>query len=124
MEINAALSQVQLSIVRSDLFENIPEQEFDWIVINPPYYPQDPRNEEEKAWFCGKDFEFFQELFKDLGQFMNQSSSAIMILCQDCDQEAIREIAGQHGFQMRVVLERRRWLEMNYIYRILPLSSS
>src|SRR6476620_8158278 len=35
---NSSQNKVDLEIIRSDLFNNIPEQQFDIIAINPPYY--------------------------------------------------------------------------------------
>ena len=124
MAINADSNQVEFSITKSDLFENIPKQIFDWVVINPPYYPRDPRNEEEKAWFCGKDFQFFQGLFKNLGEFINQNSRVILILSQDCEQETILKIASHHGFRFQKILEKRTWWEKNYIFQVLHQSNS
>ncbi len=42
LEKNALNNAVSIDIIHSDLFENIQNKTFDFIVINPPYYPKNP----------------------------------------------------------------------------------
>ena len=51
VELNAKENEVEVKTIFSDLFSAIPEQVFDYIIINPPYYPKRPKNIEEQAWF-------------------------------------------------------------------------
>src|SRR5687767_8536082 len=50
---NAEKNLVNIPVIESDLFASIPEKKFDIILNNPPYYPKDPTNPEEKAWYAG-----------------------------------------------------------------------
>ena len=43
--INKIGINVNINLIESDLFKNIPKQQFDFIVINPPYYQKDPETE-------------------------------------------------------------------------------
>ena len=47
---NANINQMFIKIVYSDLFDNIDKIQFDWIVINPPYYARKPESEQDLAW--------------------------------------------------------------------------
>ena len=64
VEANAKSNNLRISTYLSDLFDNIPTQPFDMILINPPYYRKAAMNESEMAWYCGEDFEYFNKLFK------------------------------------------------------------
>jgi release factor glutamine methyltransferase len=108
---NAELNGVTVKVVQSDLFESIEPQPFDWIAINPPYYPKAPETHEELAWYCGEDFEYFRKLFNQIGDYMNAKSSVIMVLSQACDIESIKKIAMQSGFTLELTRHRRAFFE-------------
>ena len=101
-----------------NLFTDIPTQQFDWIVINPPYYPRNPANESEHAWFCGEDFQYFQKLFSQLGNFISADNQVIMILSEDCQLAHIQALAGERNITMSQILRKRVWGEENFIFQL------
>lgn len=115
---NARLSNIAVKTILSDLFAEIAEQRFDWIIINPPYYPRNPTNESEHAWFCGEDFQYFQSLFSQLGNFINADNQVVMILSEDCQLAHIRTLAADRNITMSQILQKRVWGEENYIFRL------
>src|SRR5690606_36369730 len=78
-KLNATRNNVSIKVVHSDLFANI-SGTFDWIVINPPYYARNPKNESELAWHCGEDFEYFRRLFSQLGLHIHKDTLLVMVL--------------------------------------------
>ena len=116
-KLNADLNNVELKIVYSDLFENV-SQQIDYIIINPPYYPKDPTNAAEKAWFCGENFEYFEKLFLQLGNHVTSASLVFMILSEDCELEKIKSIAKKRGFSFELEQQKTRQGEDNYIFRV------
>lgn len=118
LEQNAAALQLPVAVLRSNLFEKIPPQTFDYIIINPPYYPKKAETEEQMAWFCGADFEYFHALFKSLGSFMQRNTTVLLSLSEDCDIERIRTIAREHNFNLNLYRKRRILWEQNYIFRV------
>ena len=113
----AALKNKQdLNIINSDLFDKISDPSFDYIIINPPYYPQTPKNVKEQAWFCGKDFEYFKKLFQELSQ--RQDKTVLMILSEDCNIDKIKNIASQNKLQLDIEQERNKLTERNFIYKV------
>lgn len=115
---NAHMNHATVKTIHSDLFANIPDQRFDWIVINPPYYPRNPANESEHAWFCGEDFQYFHKLFSQLGNFISTDNQVIMILSEDCQIERIKALAGENKIAMSPILQKRVWGEGNFIFRL------
>jgi len=117
-KLNADRNNVILKIIHSDLFEKIEPVPFDYILINPPYYPKTPANDAEKAWFCGADFEYFHRLFPALPHYFSPNSHVYMILSEDCEVKKIRTIAASNQLRLTPVYENKKWGEVTYIYRI------
>jgi release factor glutamine methyltransferase len=86
--------------------------------VNPPYYPRNPANEAENAWYCGAHFEYFTQLFAQLSSFMHAASTVLMVLSEDCDLARITGIAAQHGCRTEQLLKEKTGGEWNYIYQI------
>lgn len=115
---NGKRNSVSVKSIVSDLFSDIPKQEFDLIIINPPYYPKNPTNDSEKAWYCGENFEYFSQLFSQLGAYIGPQSKVYMILSEDCEIQKIKEIAAKFRFVFALIIEKRKWGELNYIFQI------
>lgn len=115
---NAGENQVLIHTVKSDLFDKIDPDTFDLILINPPYYPKTPKSIEERAWFCGEEFEYFQKLFKQLSHSKNKASDILMILSEDCQISKIMSIAKKHNLQGRKIFTKTVKSEENYVYQI------
>jgi release factor glutamine methyltransferase len=118
-EANALQAGVSLTILHSDLFDRIPLQKFDWIIINPPYYARKIETEEQLAWYCGEDFQYFKKLFSQLKSFTHPNTNTVMVLSLDCNKDKIHEIASQHKFKFQLLLEKNVLLDgKNFIYQI------
>ena len=115
---NSDQNNVKLEIILSDLFANIPEQSFDIIAINPPYYKKQPQTMADHAWYCGEDGEYFQQLFAKLGKYIHNNSIVLMVLSEECDIKMISEIASGHNFYMQKKFTKKSAWEYLYIYQI------
>ena len=118
---NASKNNLKLKIIHSDLFDNLKNQAFDYIIINPPYYPKKAKNIKEQAWFCGENFEYFEKLFRQLPNYLSAENHCFMILSQDCEIEKIKAIALKNAIAFELVSERKRLVETNYIFKIASL---
>lgn len=116
---NARLNSVRLSILHSDLFLHIPEQQFDIIAINPPFYKKNPQDAKDYAWYAGKNGEYFESLFGDLDRFIHPGSQVFMVLFEGCDLQMILDSAARHHFRMDRVHTHRNLLEKIFIYKIM-----
>lgn len=115
---NAEANQLSIKVIESNLFSAIDKLVFDYIVINPPYYPKSPKNAEEKAWYCGENFEYFDSLFQYLPRFINSNSRVLMILSEDCAINKIQSIAQKKGIEFKEVYRKRKWGERNFIFSL------
>ena len=101
----------------SNLFDAIEEKQFDYIIINPPYYPKTAKNDKQRAWFCGENFEYFEKLFKQLPYYVG-NTEVLMILSEDCNLDKISSIARQYNLKFKKILEKKVMTEKNFIYKI------
>lgn len=108
---NAEANGLSLRVWESDLFDHVPAQTFDYLLINPPYYPRQPRNAAEYAFFAGENFGYFEKLFRQLPDYIHADSKVWMVFSEDCDMEKIEGIAARYGFNLSVVYARKKWGE-------------
>ena len=111
-------NHLKVDVIDSDLFKNLKNKSFDYIIINPPYYPKKAKNVKEKAWFCGEDFEYFKGLFNQLPNFMTNHNQVNMILSEDCQIEIITSIASLNNLKLTSVYEISKMGETNNIFEI------
>jgi release factor glutamine methyltransferase len=117
-KLNAKKNEVEIHICHSDLFDQIQGQ-FDLIVINPPYYAKDRTDEAALAWNCGRNFEYFEKLFKQLSPHIHSTSHIIMVLTKGCDVGSIFSIGKSFGFRFDLVKEKKVLFdEKDYLFKI------
>jgi len=116
---NCDQNKVKAEIILSDLFVDIPEQPFDIIAINPPYYKKQPQTKADHTWYCGENGEYFQQLFTKLEKYIHKNSLVLMVLSEECDINMISEIAAGHNFDMQKKITKKSVWEYLYIYQII-----
>jgi release factor glutamine methyltransferase len=121
LEKNASNNAVSIEVIFSNLFENLKEKHFDFVIINPPYYPKTPNSIAENAWFCGENFEYFEKLFLQLPDFITAENKIYMILSEDCELKKIKAIALKNKIAFELVLEKKVVAEKNYIFQLSKL---
>jgi release factor glutamine methyltransferase len=115
---NAVMNKAEVEVIESDLFESIPKSAFDYIIIAPPYYPKDPADFAEMAWYCGEKFEYYEKLYRQLPGFYNDKTQVLMILSDDCNIQKIKEIGERNSLGFSLQQKKRKLGEWNFIYRI------
>ncbi|KAA3611209.1 MAG: methyltransferase domain-containing protein [Calditrichaeota bacterium] len=115
---NAKSLDLKITVTKSDLFKKIRKKKFEWIVINPPFYPNNPKNDPEHAWYCGENYEYFHNLFEQIGNYMNEKSHIIMVLTDTAPIKQIIYIAGKNDFIMGVERIKKHLLERSFIFTI------
>lgn len=118
-EKNSKMNDAGLEVVHSDLFDEIPQRRYDYIIINPPYYKKSPASEKEFAWFGGDDFQYFRKLFSQLGNFIYESTNVIMVLSDDTDLDMIKSIAQNSSFKMNEIHHKKMWGENHFIFSVI-----
>lgn len=116
---SAEKNQLNIEVLYSDLFDEVHNQSFDYVFINPPYYPKKPTSIKEQAWFCGEDFEYFKKLFLQLS--VREDKKVLMILSEDCQINTIKNIATNNNLNLKSIFEKKVVGEKNFIYKIEKL---
>ncbi len=120
IKLNSAANGIPLTIIKSDLFERV-ELRYEWIIVNPPYYPRQPTTEAEYAWYCGEQHEYFTEFFAGLSAHVTPDAKVVMVLSDVCDLKAISGIAARHNFALHIEQQKNVWADgKNYIFCIKP----
>jgi release factor glutamine methyltransferase len=118
IQTNAEENAVEITTIHSNLFDAIPYRQFDFILINPPYYKKKPSSVTEYAWYCGENGEYFQKLFGSLSEYMHEHSNVLMVLCDGCDIALVKKLASESLFLMNCVYVNETLIEKNYIFKI------
>ena len=118
LNINTEKNDVRLNIILSDLFGGISLQHFDIIAVNPPYYKKEPKSLLDHAWYCGENGEFFFRLFAQLPGYVHDNSEVLMVLCDGCDIDLIKNAAAKNGFVLNCMETKQTLIEKNFIYKI------
>jgi len=118
IEKNVKMTNANVEVVHSDLFDDIPHRRYDYIIINPPYYKKTPSSEKEFAWFGGDDFQYFRKLFSQLGNNCYENTNVIMVLSDEADLEMIKSIAAEFNFLMQEIYHKKTWGENHYIFKV------
>jgi release factor glutamine methyltransferase len=124
IEKNTKMNDANVEVVHSDLFENVPQLRYDYIIINPPYYKKMPTTQKEFAWFGENDFQYFRRLFSQLGNFYFENTNIIMILSDEAETEMIKSIASEYRFLMTEIFQKKIWGEQNYLYSVKSIASA
>jgi release factor glutamine methyltransferase len=117
-ELNAERNDLAVKVFHSDIFEQIdPESRFDFICVNPPFIPRYPDSEDDFAFCCGEQYEYYISLFSGVKQHLTSDGELIMALAKSCDLERILEIADFEGLKYERISHCRKWAETNFIFR-------
>jgi release factor glutamine methyltransferase len=116
--LNKELNGLATEVIHSDLFQNIPNKKFDFIIINPPYYKGKIMHDDDYAWHAGEQLEYFQKLFEQLSSFIHEKTKVIMVLSDECDIGQIQSIALQKQFKFIQPFTKKMFRETNFIFEI------
>jgi len=112
------LDEENFQIILSDLFDKIPPRHFDYILVNPPYYPQTPKHEWELAWYCGKDYDYFIKLFSEIGRYMQPGTRVWISLSEDCNIQQLQQMAHANQLYLQLLKSNYFWGEKNFIFEL------
>jgi release factor glutamine methyltransferase len=115
---NQKLAQHVFTVYESDLFDAVPVQLFDYVVINPPYFFNKVTTVSSMAWYCGENGEYFEKLFHQLFRFTDSSSRVYMVLADNCEIERICRIASKYQMRLVQLMTGKILWEKNYIFKI------
>jgi release factor glutamine methyltransferase len=106
-------------VIESNLFANLSSvNKFDLILFNPPYYKGEPKNDFQKGFYGGKNYEVVEEFFRNAKMFLSETGVIYVILSDDADLIMIEQIACKSGFKFNIEQTRKKYFETFYIYKL------
>ncbi|MBI3520058.1 MAG: methyltransferase [Bacteroidetes bacterium] len=121
---NFGVTLPNLRVFQSDILDALPSGKFDIIVINPPYFFDEILTNDQLAWNCGKNGEFFIKLFSSLHRVIHANTLLYMVLADNCEIERIKKIAETYRFSMELTVQKKIKWETNFIFKITTISLS
>ncbi len=102
---NTTSNKLEIEIFHSDLFDNVPKIDFDYILINPPYYAHkiSKDNPDEYAFYAGENLEYFTKLFDQLISRINSKTEVLFVLSENAALKTINIEADKRGFQLETI---------------------
>ena len=112
---NAKLNRVEVRVVESDLFRNVPQNEFQLIVFNPPYLPSDGQHDDLR-WSGGYEgIEVVIDFFKRVSEYLTKDGEVLFIFSSHANQDKLKEVLKRLGFSLKVIAKQRIFFEEIYV---------
>jgi release factor glutamine methyltransferase len=106
----------KVKTLQSNLFENIPpEEKFNLIFFNPPYYEKEPNTDFEKAFFTGKDFRVIKDFLAQAKSYLGTGGVIYFITSSDLDIELFLNMVRAGGFEFNIAKKVNTFFETFYI---------
>ena len=107
----------KISAAVSDIFSNVHSQ-FNLIIVNPPYLPQD-KGVEDKAIYGGKKgWEYIERFFASVSSYLFGDGKILLLFSSLTKKEKVEEIIGRYLFQFQEVEKEKMAFEELYVYLI------
>jgi release factor glutamine methyltransferase len=103
--INALLNNLEthIDILHGDLFDPVPDERFDLILFNPPYYRGTPRDALDHAWRAP---DLIERFAAQLAAHLAPNGTALLVLSTDGERDAFLDAL--HGSQFDTTLRASR----------------
>lgn len=117
--VNALLNKVEdcIQAVQSDLFAAIPDEKFDRVLFNPPYYRGKAQDLLDHAWRSENTVERFAV---QLADHLTPNGYALVVLSTDGDLAGFLNTFRANRLTVEVVAQQNLISEMVTIYRLVP----
>ncbi len=115
---NCEAENLEIRTFNSDLFDSIPLQVIDVVILNPPFFNNSIKSVDEYAFNTGEDFQYFKKLSRQLLERKNYIGEVYMILTDKCDLESILSYFDKSEFKKETVHNVECLGERHYIYNI------
>ena len=89
---NAALNGLKIDIVKSDLFENIQERDFDLIIFNTPLIDQEPETSIERYSLCDPEGRIVGAFLRQARNHVKRNGLIIFSLCSNSAYEVMDDL--------------------------------
>ena len=118
LEENSQTNQVDLKVIASDLFDAVPFEKLDYIIVNPPYYAGEISAVDEYAFYAGTQLEYFSKFYSQIVPYLKNDTTVYMILSETAPLAKIKMRGEQEKIKMKTVYSKRKIGEFFFIYQL------
>lgn len=119
-EVIKHLKSIGLNAIESDLFEKI-KGKFDLIIFNPPYLPQDDREDKESRLTTtgGKEGdEVLIKFLKEVKEHLNPHGSVMILLSSLTPRNRILKVLEKNALKHQIISFKRIFMETLEVWKI------
>ena len=107
----------KIRVLQSDLFEHVHSQ-FNVIIFNPPYLPQDPGIEDAAIYGGKKGWELIERFFQTASKHLLPEGKILLLFSSLTQKEKIDLILSHHLFAFQEIDHEKMAFEELYVYQI------
>ena len=86
---NSNLNKIPVRVVKSDLFDNVVDRDFDLIVFNVPLIDKEPDDDVDRANLCDPGGHVLRRFLLNAGHYFNKDGMIIFSLCSNTAYEVL-----------------------------------
>lgn len=116
------LKKKGINAVLSDLFFGIGRKKFDLIVFNPPYLPEDKREDIESARNTSggkKGDEIIIRFLESAGKHLNTGGIILLVVSSLTPKNRILSVLLREGFKKEVIARKKMFMESLEVWKIV-----
>ena len=107
----------KVTVLPSDLFSSVPGQ-FNVILFNPPYLPQDPGIRDETLYGGKQGWELSEKFFAEISRFLFPDGKILFLFSSLTKKSKIEDILKRHLFQFHELGREKLAFEELYVYLV------
>lgn len=92
---------VDIEAIQSDLFQEVPKEEFDWIFANGPYAEGEVTHPLQLAFYGARSFQ--EKVFSQAPNYLKPEGKILITFAEWGDVEQFERLAGKNGFNFKVI---------------------
>ncbi len=113
-----------IEITQSDLFGSLKPRDYDYIVINPPFYRGQPVTMAQHAWYAGPELQYFTRLFCDINRFVGKGSTVLMVFADIPELEIIKKISERANYSLEYLGRKESLFQDQVLFKLQPFKNS
>jgi len=102
-EQNAASAGLKMTVLQSDLFDRLSDQRFDVIAWNPPFFPKNPIDLAQAAFYAGEGYATIRRFAVEARDHLIEGGRMYFIFSEDGGIANVQNIFREAGFSVRIV---------------------
>ncbi len=96
--------KININAIKSDLFENVPDEKLDWIFANGPYAEGKIEEPLQFAFFGSKSF--LTRLFKQAPKFLKKNGKILITFAEWGELELFEKLTRKNGFHFKILAKK------------------